>query len=257
MITICYRGRLGNNLIQYAAAYVLAKKTALKLDAPGTIRYGNTHTYKTSSRENNVIKTDLKSVFNIKPLVGDSFDSFIKLTDKNYFTHLETPVPNKAYQLDGFFQHKKLLVDCRREILNLYKLPESDFTPSKDSAFIACRLGDCLASSRLYCSLDGIECQLKTKRDLYDKVYITSDTINHPPLIELIKQYSLTVYQDEPIKTMLFAAKFNNLILSAGSFSYWMAYFSEATNIMVYRTRQCPLQRQKAWNYNKNVKFTT
>jgi len=36
MIDMKYRGRLGNRLIQYAAAYVLAKKTGLQLDTPKT-----------------------------------------------------------------------------------------------------------------------------------------------------------------------------------------------------------------------------
>ena len=55
-----------------------------------------------------------------------------------------------------------------------------------------------------------------------------------------------------------YAAKnFNNLILSAGSFSYWMAYLSEATNITVYENNsQDPLQKQNAWNYNKKVIFS-
>ena len=257
MIKFIYQGRLGNNLIQYAAAYVLAKKTGLQLDAPHTRKYSNTGSYKTSSDTSNTIETDFGSVFKINSLSGHSFNDYIELTDDNYFEHLKNPTPNKGYHLNGFFQHERLLVDCREEILNLYQLPESDFTPSKNDAFIACRLGDCLVTSRTYCTIDYIDQQLQMNRDSYNKVYITSDTIDHPPLVDLIKKYDLTIYQDEPLNTILFACRFNNLILSAGSFSYWMAYLSEATNITVYKNnRQDPLQRQNAWSYNKNVKFS-
>jgi hypothetical protein len=257
MIDIFYRGRLGNNLIQYAAAYVLAKKTGLKLDAPHIREYTNTGLYKTSSDTNKTIETDFGSVFSIKPVPGDSFNSFIKVADDNYYNHLKNPTPNKGYLLNGFFQHEKLLVDYREEILNLYQLPESDFTPNKNDAFVACRLGDCLVTARTYCTMDYLDKQLKASRDSYDKVYITSDTIDHPPLVELINKYGLTIHQNEPLDTILFAKNFNNLILSAGSFSYWVAYLSEATNITVYKNNtQDSLQRQNAWSYDKNVKFT-
>jgi len=242
-------------MIQYAAAYVLAKKAGLQLDTPEMISYGNTGVLKTSSTVSDMVKIDFGSVFNIKPEPGKIFDDFIKLTDDNYYEHLKQPTPNKGYLLNGFFQHEKLLVDYREEILNLYKLPESDFTPNKNDAFVACRLGDCLYCNR-YCTMDYINHQLQASRDSYDKVYITSDTIGHPSLVDLIKKYDLTIYQNEPLNTILFACRFNNLILSSGSFSYWMAYLSEATNITVYKnTKQDPLQKQNAWSYNKNVKF--
>jgi hypothetical protein len=255
MIKIAYRGRLGNNLIQYAAAYVLAQKTGLKLDAPHTRKYTNTGIYKTSSDTNNTIDIDFGSVFEVNSLSGESFNDFIELTDNNYFEHLKNPTANKGYRLNGYFQHGRLLVDYREEILNLYKLPESDFTPNKNDAFVACRLGDCLITSRTYCTMDYINHQLQASRDSYDKVYITSDTIGHPSLVDLIKKYDLTIYQNEPLNTILFACRFNNLMLSAGSFSYWMAYLSEATNFLVYNTTKDPLQRDNAWGYNKNVKF--
>ena len=55
--------------------------------------------------------------------------------------------------------------------------------------------------------------------------------------------------------TFLFGAQFNNLILSAGSFSYLMAYFSKADNVTVYRSKEDPLQEHGGWNYNNNIKL--
>ena len=253
MITINYRGRLGNNLIQYAAAAILAKKAELCLKTEPKRTYRNTGAYKTESSANKQIITDFGKVFNLQPIDGACYDETIELTNKNYFDHLDTPQPNVGYVLNGFFQHKKLLCDYRDQILDLYKLPAIKANP--DDAFIACRLGDCLTSSRTYCTMEYIENQLKENRTKYDKAYITSDTITHPPLKRLIEEYDLTVYQDEPMDTFLFGAQFNNLILSAGSFSYLMAYFSKADNVTVYRSKEDPLQEHGGWNYNNNIKL--
>lgn len=256
MINLWYRGRLGNRLIQYAAAYVLAKKTGLQLDAPETIVYKNTGVYKTSFGTSDTTEIDFRSVFKINPLSGNHFNGFIKLNDDNYFEHLKNPTANKGYCLNGFFQHERLLVDYREEILNLYQLPKSDFTPNKNDAFVACRLGDIVDKRRTYCTTDYLDRQLQARRDSYDKVYITSDTIDHPPLVDLIKKYDLTICMQNPLDTILFASQFNNLILSAGSFSYWMAYFSSAENIILYQNNKLDkLQKQNAWSYNKNIKL--
>lgn len=240
MIKIRYKGRLGNNMIQYAAGAILAEKTGLSLGTEPEFRDNN-----------------FGEAFSLQPIDGVFHDETIKLTDENYFDHHYNPEPNTGYLLNGFFQDSRLLCDHREQILDLYKLPEPKKSVSSDDVFIACRLGDCLTNHRTYCSMKYIEDQLITSRDSYDNVYVTSDTIDHTSLVELIKKYNLTVYQDSPINTILFAAQFNNLILSAGSFSYWMAYLSSAENITVYHNKKSDsLQKQNAWAYNKNVKFT-
>jgi hypothetical protein len=229
MIEVKYRGRLGNNLIQYAAGVILAQKTGLRL--------------KTEP------KPTFKKAFNLTTIDGICYDDTIELTDETYFDHLEKPKPNTHYFLNGFFQHKKLLCDYRHQILDLYKLPIADVKFSSDDAFVACRFGDTLKTYRTYCSTDYVDNQLKETRHKYNKVYVTSDTITYPPLQQLIKKYDLTIYKATPIDTILFATQFNNLILSAGSFSYFMAYLSNADNVTVYQSEQDPLQKQGAWQY--------
>ena len=256
MITIKYRGRFGNNLIQYAAAVILAKKHGLKLETKPYSRYSNRGIYKTTSSNKNYIEINFGPTFNLQEIDGKIYENVIELNDKNFLKYLKEHNEQQGFLLNGFFQTSELLCDYREDILELYKPPETDFKPNKNDAFIACRLGDCLVTKRKYCSIEYIENQIKKNISSYDNVYITSDTIDHPQLQNIIKRYGLIICEKPIVDKMLFASKFNNLILSAGSFSYWMAYFSKAENITVYKcNNHDPIQKNNAWSYNNNIKF--
>jgi len=242
MIKIHHRGRLGNIMIQFAVGYILAKKTGLAL------KYSRPN-------KNNFIKK-----FKIKLPRGQSYSSTIELGDTNCYQYLNNPQKDTGYLIRGFFQDSKFLCNYRNDIIKLYQFdkPPKIAIRQKD-CFIHARIGDLLNNpnrNMAYFRPDYLEQQLETARNSFDTVYISSDTIDYPPLVELIDKYDLTVYQSDPLETILFAKNFNNLILSAGSFSYWMAYLSEANNITVYKGKQDPLQQKNAWNYNKNVQFS-
>lgn len=256
MITIKYRGRLGNNMIQYAAGWLLAKKTGLFLTTKPIVKYENVGRLKTTSSDKSCIVTDFGKVFNIKEIGNYSFTDMVDIDDDNYIEHLTSSREKVGYHLDGFFQDHRLLCDYRGEILDLYqhnKKSEIDISP--DDVFVACRFGDSLVTSRTFCTVEYVESQLKMNRQNFRNIYLTSDSLDYPPLVKLIDKYNITPYSNDPLETILFAKNFNNLILSAGSFSYWMSYLSEANNITVYNNKHDPLQRQNAWNYNKNVQF--
>lgn len=259
MVDLKYKGRLGNNLIQYAAGYILAKKAGLALNKPARRIYGHTGHQKTTASNDEIVITKFDSIFKIKKPTGKSYNKIIELNDSNYYEHLNNPKKNTSYKLNGYFQDGRLLCEYRKEILDLYrykKKPKIDI--SQNDAFVACRLGDCLLKSHVTrCTTEYIENQLKTNRHNYRNVYITSDSLDYPPLVKLIDEYNITPYNNSPLNTILFAKNFNNLILSAGSFSYWMAYLSKANNVTVYGDSKIDaLQKHNAWAYNKNVKFT-
>lgn len=267
MINIQYKGRLGNNLIQYAAAYILTKRSGLTLNTLPEVSYSNEGRKKTSYSDAIKTSIDFGSVFNIQPSLGQSYSKTIELDDTNYYKHLNNPLKDTGYQLNGFFQDGRLLCDYRSDILDLYQYKtQPKIEISQDDAFFACRFGDCLLNPRTYCSIEYIESQLTANLHNYRNIYLTSDTLDHPPLVEFIEKYNIIPYNNDPLKTILFAKNFNNLVLSAGSFSYWIAYLSEATNVTVFnnqtqdlmvdQTKRDPLQLQNAWNYKKNVKFS-
>lgn len=241
MIRVFYKGRLGNRLIQYAAGHLFAQKTEIQLD-PNSAKF-------------NFFKT-----FNINPPKGKVFAKVLDINESNYFNYLNNPIKNTGYNISGFYQTSEFLCGHRDFILKLYECEIQHNNIQENDCFIHARIGDLLNNpnrNMAYFKLDYLKQQLQIQRNNFHKMYISSDTIDLPSLVNLIKQYDLTVYQSNPLDTILFAKNFNNLILSAGSFSYWMAYLSKANNITVYgKTKKDPLQRQNAWDYNQNVKFS-
>lgn len=241
MIKIQYAGRLGNRMIQYAAAHLFACNTGVQL-APNSARL------------------DFIKTFNVRVPEGRAFEEFIDINESNYFQHLYNANENIGYNITGYHQTSQFLCNHRDFILDLYKCDIQRDSIHEYDCFVHARIGDLLNNpnrNMAYFQPDYLEQQLETARNTFNTVYISSDTIDYPPLVELINKYDLTIYQSDPLETILFAKNFNNLILSAGSFSYWMAYLSAAYNITVYgKVTKDPLQRNNAWDYNKNVKFS-
>ncbi len=63
------------------------------------------------------------------------------------------------------------------------------------------------------------------------KGFISTDSIGHPNCNYLIEKYNLTPINLSDIQTILYGKNFKNLILSEGTFSWWIAFLSESKNI--------------------------
>ena len=247
MVTTEYRGRMGNNMIQYIAAYIFAKKNNLKLiSEPKHHPVGS-------------VGSDWGSYFHLPPLYGgDSGSGKVILNDDNYIQYLNSEsVGSHHYHLNGFFQTKELLYNYRDEIKNLFKLNYSDI--EKDVVFVAYRIGDVEGYRQMLPKEYYIEAleMIKPKGG-----YITSDTINHPFVKELSDKYNLKQYiPKHPLEKIDFAKNFNNLILSEGTFSWWMCFLSKAENVIINERDfnwfgrdifDHPKWKKLYWDYDKN-----
>jgi hypothetical protein len=205
MVSITYAGRLGNNLFQYVAAYIFAKKYNLKISS--------------SIVENN---------FDLPSLAGDVTGGIIvDVDDTNFMSLLESESLTPAhYRFIGYYQNKDFILKYRNEIKSLFKLIFTDI--SKDEVFVAYRIGDINGERQML----PIEYYQEALRNVNAKSgYITSDTLDHPNVVQLAKEFNLKIYNKSPLETIDFAKNFNNLVLSEGSFSWWMGFLSNAENI--------------------------
>jgi hypothetical protein len=214
-VSINYNGRLGNNLFQYVAAHIFAKKFKLFINS-------------------NVIDGKFKF-----PQLNGSVhvDNKLIVNDSNFLELLNSEtIEPRHYIFDGFFQIKDFVLNYKNEIKSLFDLSYDEI--NKDEVFVMYRIGD----------IEGIRQMLPIEfyRDALTKIssksgYITSDSPTHPNVINLSKEFNLKIYNNTPSETINFAKNFNNLVLSEGSFSWWVGILSNSKNIYYN-------QRERFWH---------
>jgi len=205
MVSIQYSGRLGNNLFQYVAAYIFAKKFGF-----------------------NISSGVVENKFDLPLLNGESIGgNIIDVDDNNFMFLLESETLEQAhYRFVGYYQNRDFILKYGPEIKSLFNLTFTEVP--KDQVFVAYRIGDINGERQML--------PIEYYQDALRKIgansgFITSDSPNHPNVIQLANEFNLLIYNESPIETIDFAKNFNNLVLSEGSFSWWMGFLSSAENI--------------------------
>jgi len=131
-----------------------------------------------------------------------------------------------------YFQTKEISIFLQSylfEIKNLIieKNPFKERYQNNSDVFIHIRLGDIQYYN------PGLNYYLKALENLtYDKVYISSDSPNHPLIHELRKRISNSeIISFNEIKTLQFGSTCKNIILSHGTFSAVIGYLSFYSNV--------------------------
>ena len=191
-------GRFGNNLFQYSAACLLAKKFGDKIVNP---------------MQTNIVQFD--NNFSCK-----NNTHTIYVNDDNFQDIYESEEISFDMNIRGFFQ--------TRYVVDLFEKNRDLFVeiPSLVSQnFVHVRLGDLLDNKAIRDNMPEYDYYDKCLKDCdINRGFVSSDSMEHPIVKKLIKDHDLNSYNSSEENTILFAASCFNKILSLGTFSWWIGF---------------------------------
>jgi len=135
---------------------------------------------------------------------------------------------------DGLFQLKEFVLKYRQDIKSSFDITYEDQNP--DNIFIHVRLDDAEHANPGYNYYK--KCLENTK---FNIGYISSDSSDNYIVDKLINEFNLVLYQNNPIDTINFAKNFSKIILSEGTFSWWIGVLSKANEIYYPKYSEKPL----------------
>lgn len=215
-------GRHGNQLCQYFTGRIISEQLKFKLsgiredhpeyclhgfnvvyDQPGYAEY-NTPVQRIGMRF-----TNDQPDFNLEDVINDT-----------------TP---RQIILEGYFQRKKFFIPYKNEIRQWYGFTKQNIP--QDNAVVHVRLGDLHQTN--HPDLLPLEYYEKALDMMsFNKLTICTDTIDNPYIDHLKHKYNASIYNGNAYETICFIASHNNMVLSVGTFSFWGAFLSDATNII-------------------------
>lgn len=205
MIKCKWQGRLGNVLLQCVGMRLLSIKFDLKVDS-----YSNDYNF---------------DKLGFKKYSGkNSYDNFSNLFDTDVLNLLKETDIKKGIYFDGLFQIKDFVLEYRQNIRDSFDIDYNYQNP--DNIFIHVRLGDVQHLNPGYDYYK--KCLQNTS---FNIGYISSDSPNSDIVNKLIDEFNLILYQNNSIDTINFAKDFNKIILSEGTFSWWIGMLSNAKEI--------------------------
>ena len=138
---------------------------------------------------------------------------------------------NNGIFYNGNFQVKEFVLQYRNEILNHFNLEYRN--QDNEDLFVHVRLGDVKSVN------PGINYYRNCLNNIkFKNGYISSDSIDSQLVTTLVNEYKLIKFIDDPIKTIDFAKDFKNIILSKGTFSWWIGLLSRSDNVMYPKEKE-------------------
>ena len=214
MTTVAEDGRLGNRIIRNLAVSLLAEKYNLQV---------------------NYCDKELISKLGIELYSGNKrYAQTVQLTNNNYFSIFNSENLNYNLYANDYFQTKEITnflynyLHTDKIMSNIIKTNQfKERYNTNNDLYIHVRLSDATRWN------PGITYYTNAIKNInFDKLYISTDDVNHNIIIKLQELYpsSLLVKANE-ITTIQFGSTCKHIILSHGSFSAIIGYLSFFSNI--------------------------
>ena len=158
------------------------------------------------------------------------YNEVITLTDENiHFIFKEVKKCNIL--INGYFQIPIVATYIRNHILlskeSIIKANPNSLK-NNNNLFVHVRLGDIIKfnGQEDYSYYDNTISKI-----IFDKGYISSDNIKHEYCLHLINKYNLTPFEENEVSTIQFGSTCKHIVLSKGTFSWWIGVLAFDSNI--------------------------
>ena len=205
MIICKFQGRFGNILLQNIGISILSKRFDMRV--------------------HNYLDKEKCGILGCNFHVGSkSFENFVNYYDKDLVGLLKKDTIETGILFDGNFQTKGFVTEFKEDILSHFKFEEEFF---ENRVFVHVRLSDV---SHLNPGINYYRKALKSIN--FESGFISTDSPEHEIIKKLTDEFGLTVYKNNEVETIKFARKFENIILSKGTFSWWIGFLSKYNRVL-------------------------
>lgn len=218
-LKIVLKGRLGNQMFQYALGYSLSIKYNCQLYI-----------------KNEINKILIDKYFNIKTPIDLRYNCNKQIieTEFNYSDNIkkfDSIKESGFYLINGYWQDERYFKNYEKKIKELYDVPK--YNISKNDLIIHVRRGDYINNPRFnkshfYCDLNWYKKAISHFN--FDKLHIVSD--DNKWCKNSFAEYNPIIPNLEEKNTLGYISSFNNIIISNSSFGWWGAYLSESSNVI-------------------------
>ena len=230
---------MGNSLLQYAYARILSKELDQYLPPYPIVGFPKTYEEVNLNKKNTgggeclvLTKINLWDQSKIKDLMKTRENIFIKSSCCHYnnFKNYKTEIRKDWFNIAQPYDRNKLNI-------NKFFIRKNGFEPIKierienDDIVISVRLGEIVSGKHLGRLLTFDYFDIILKNIKFNRLYITSESIDSPLLIPFDKYSPIYFFQSNYMETLNLIRLFNRVVISQSSYSWWAAYLSEAEEI--------------------------
>ena len=246
MITMRYRGNMGNHMFRYCFGRILAENLGYEYEVPPIIGFPNT----------------------FETVNGRKIDAPVKRVG-GFVVDMDALLANMKrnpclIRCDGIFEYYPMFAPYKEKIRNAWLyLPQpysrdnlGDLTFSvrkkgelipidideitSEDILVNYRIGDFLEAKNQWRIVDFDYFDIILSQVKFSRVFLASDNIEHPILKKFDKYGAIYQTNANKFSTMNLIRLFNKIAISQSTYSWWAAYLSDASEIYFPWTKAGP-----------------
>jgi hypothetical protein len=249
MIKVVLKGRMGNQLFQFAHAWILSKKKRTSM----VVRPISVSGYRLNFFSLPILGGGLPSrvLLFLQNIIWNIFPAHKKITENSCFYRFAEPGEEKNIEVEGFFQDGRAFVPYQKELKKIYKVKKKLFHTFKKkyghllnqkNLVLNLRIADDYKTaffeeinSNGLLPLDWYSNTLnQIDFSQFDNLIVIADNIEEAKTKLNLEKYSPLYIDDNIVTDFLFLLTGDCLIIPNSSFSWWGAFLNDRPNKKVY-----------------------